>query len=350
MAGDDSRDALVLDDRAGFYMVPTAAIAKARARLSGAHLAEALAGLACLARESFAQRGASREEAQVLEATLDALSRRVLGVSRARALRITENLVDAGALVKEAARVDGVRRLPTRLTFVDLAVSFAYVSGPAFRSLVATAENGRPPLGPLALYVTLVALGGEQRDSFPHGNRRIARASQPELAKLSGLSVTSVKRALAQLKRAELVLERPQPDHALKTKAVYRLVDPGERTADAETGEGNGRRRRRARVAATDARRGAQPGRGRGARSRTGHSRTRRRPRRAAAEPWPVPEAEPWSGRDETDGQAVAEPWTDHGHTDDGPQGRLIDSPQANRRTGRRAVSRARERSAENSR
>ena len=64
--------------------------------------------------------------------------------------------------------------------------------------------------------------------SFPDGNRRIARASQPELAKLSGLSVTSVKRALAVLKRAELVLERPQPEHALKTKAVYRLVDPGE--------------------------------------------------------------------------------------------------------------------------
>ena len=320
MASDDPRDALVVDDRAGFYMVPTAAIAKARARLSGAHLAEALAGLACLARESFAQRGASREEAQVLEATLDALSRRVLGVSRARALRITENLVDAGALVKEADRADGVRRLPTRLTFVDLAVSFAYVSGPAFRSLVATSEDGRPPLGPLALYVTLVALGGEQRDDFPDGNRRIARASQPELAKLSGLSVTSVKRALAVLKRAELVLERPQPNHALRTKAVYRLVDPGEHAGqDAAPGEG---------LAAPPRREGAS------------------RPVLVAAHPpvaadagdvgqataepgvpadGPQPnrrqtEAEPSSDRDGTDGQAVAEPWTGRRGTDDGPR------------------------------
>ena len=322
-------DIAIVDDRAGFYMVPTAAIAKARARLSGAHLAEALAGLACLARESFAQRGASREEAQVLEATLDALSRRVLGVSRARALRITENLVDAGALVKEAARVDGVRRLPTRLTFVDLAVSFAYVSGPAFRALVATAENGRPPLGPLALYVTLVALGGEQRDSFPDGNRRIARASQPELAKLSGLSVTSVKRALAVLKRAELVLERPQPDHALKTKSVYRLVDPGERSADAETGEGNGRRRRR-HASPRPMLKAAH-----GLVVAEAHDRRQATAKLADSTDGPQPNrgrspTEPWSGRDETDGQAVAEPWTDHGDTDDGPQG---NSSTARRRT-----------------
>ena len=323
-------DVAIVDDRAGFYMVPTAAIAKARARLSGAHLAEALAGLACLARESFAQNGASREEAQVLEATLDALSRRVLGVSRARALRIVENLVDAGALVKEADRVDGVRRLPTRLTFVDLAVSFAYVSGPAFRSLVATCEDGRPPLGPLALYVTLVALGGEQRDDFPDGNRRIARASQPELAKLSGLSVTSVKRALAVLKRAELVLERPQPEHALKTKAVYRLVDPGEHAGrDAAPGEGLGAPPRRdgaprpALVAA--------------------HSPVAaeaRDVRQATTEPGvpadgPQPnrrrtEAEPWTGRDGTDGQAVAEPWTGRGGTEDGP---LVDASTGPGRT-----------------
>ena len=192
-------------------MVPTAAIAKARAHLSGAHLAEALAGLACLARESFLQHGASREEHQTCEANLEDLAGRILGVSRARALRIVDNLVDAGALTKDAHRFDGIRRLPTRITFVDLAYSFAYVSGPAFRALRADSDAGGAPFGALALYLTLVGLGGEQRDQFPDGNRRIARASQPELAKLSGLSVSSVKRAAAALVAAGLVAELAQP-------------------------------------------------------------------------------------------------------------------------------------------
>jgi len=229
---DDSHEALVVDDRAGFYMVPSASIAKARARLSGAHLSEALAGLVCLARESFAQYGASREEHQGCEANLDALAGRILGVSRARALRIVDNLVDAGALSKQAHRFVGTHRLPTKITFCDLAVSFAYVSGHAYRALATQGDNDGPPLGRLSLYVTLVALAGEQRDLFPGGNRRYARASQPELAKLSGLSVSSVKRAITTLKTAGLVIERPQPAAALKTKSVYRLVDPGQQTAD----------------------------------------------------------------------------------------------------------------------
>ncbi|MFP5380024.1 MAG: hypothetical protein ACLGHP_09810 [Vicinamibacteria bacterium] len=167
----------IVDARAGFYMVPSASIAKARARMTGAHLTEALAGLACLARASFVQNGASRDEHQTLQANLDELARRILGVSRARALRILDNLVDAGALTKEAHRFDGTRRLPTKVTFVDLAYSFAYVSAPAFRALRADSDNGEVPFGALALYLTFVALGGEQRDQFPDGNRRVARAS-----------------------------------------------------------------------------------------------------------------------------------------------------------------------------
>ncbi len=222
-------EALVLDDRAGFYMVPSASIARARTRLSGAHLTEALAGLVCLARESYAQHGASREEQQGCEANLDALATRILGVSRARALRIVDNLVDAGALVKQAHRFDSTRgRLPTEITFVDRAVSFAYVSGAAFRALARAEDSGRPAFGPLALYLALVALGGEQRDEFPTANRRMARASHPELARLSGLSVSSVKRALDTLKGCGLLVARPQPTDALKTKAIYRLIDPVE--------------------------------------------------------------------------------------------------------------------------
>lgn len=217
---------VIIDDRAGFYMVPTAAIAKARRRLCGAQLSEALAGLACLARESFTQHGASRDEQQTLEANLDELAGRILGVSRARALRILDNLADADALSKDTHRFDGTRRLPTKITFVDLAHSFAYVSGPAFRALRAHTDSPAAPVGPLALYLTLVALGGEQRDEFPDANRRTARASQPELAKLSGLSVSSVKRALQTLTRANLILERQQPTNALKTTAIYRLIDP----------------------------------------------------------------------------------------------------------------------------
>ena len=95
MAGDDQH--LFVDDRAGFYMVPSAAIAKARARLCGAQLTEALAGLVCLARESFVLHGASRDEQQALEANLEELAGRILGVSRGRALRIVDNLADAGA-------------------------------------------------------------------------------------------------------------------------------------------------------------------------------------------------------------------------------------------------------------
>jgi hypothetical protein len=223
----DSREPLtVVDDRAGFYMVPAPAIAKARARLSGAHLTEALAGLVCLAREAFVQYGASREEQQTLEANLDDLAGRILGVSRARALRTLDNLVDAAALTKNAHRFDGTRRLPTKITFVDLAYSFAYVSGPAFRALRTGGAHGSAPFGALALYLTLVALGGEQRDQFPDGNRRIARASQPELAKLSGLSVSSVQRAAGALTAAGLLAAREQAQGTLKTKTIYRLTDP----------------------------------------------------------------------------------------------------------------------------
>jgi len=227
----DELEVVVVDDRAGFYMVPTAAIGKARARLSGAHLTEALAGLVCLARASFAQHGASREEHQALEANLDELATGILGVSRARALRIVDHLAEAGAVSKDAHRRDGTRRLPTRIEFADLAHSFAYVSGPAFRALRTHSRNGGPPLGPLALYVTLVALAGEQRHEFPDGNRRVARASQPELAKLSGLSISSVKRAIALLVDAGLVSEQPQPAHTMKTKLVYRLIDPADPAA-----------------------------------------------------------------------------------------------------------------------
>ena len=224
MAGDDQH--LFVDDRAGFYMVPTTAIARARGRLCGAQLTEALAGLACLARESFIQQGASRNEQQTLQANLEDLAGRILGVSRARALRIIDNLAEAGAITKEAHRFDGTRRLPTKITFVDLAHSFAYVSGPAFRALRDNAPVA--PLGPLALYLTLVALGGEQREQFPDGNRRTARASQGELAKLSGLSVSSVKRAVSALTTAGLISERLQPQHAMKTTTVYRLIDPSD--------------------------------------------------------------------------------------------------------------------------
>jgi hypothetical protein len=224
----------VLDDRAGFYMVPSASIARARARLSGPHLTEALAGLVCLARESYAQHGASREEQQSCEVNLDALATRVLGVSRARALRIVDNLVDAGALTKQAHRFDSTRgRLPTEITFVDCAVSFAYVSGAAFRALARAEDTGKPAFGALALYLALVALGGDQRSQFPNGNRRTARASQPQLACLSGLSVSSVKRALDRLKACGLLVARPQPPDALKTSAIYRLVEPVEHDDDA---------------------------------------------------------------------------------------------------------------------
>ena len=232
MARADQR-VVIVDDRAGFYMIPSAAIAKARRRLCGAQLTEALAGLACLARESFIQHGASRDEQQTLEANLDELAGRILGVSRARALRIVDNLADADALTKDAHRFDGTRRLPTKITFVDLAHSFAYVSGPAFRALRAHHDRPVAPVGALALYLTLVALGGEQRDEFPDANRRAARASQPELAKLSGLSVSSVKRALQTLTRANLILERHQPANALKTTAIYRLIDPADDPAHA---------------------------------------------------------------------------------------------------------------------
>jgi len=230
---------VVIDDRAGFYMVPTTAITKARSRLSGAHLTEALAGLACLARAAFAQHGASRDEPQTLEANLDELATRILGVSRARALRIVDNLAEADAITKEAHRFDGTRRLPTRIAFTDLAYSFAYVSGPAFRAL-RTHSNDAVPLGPLALYVTLVALAGEQRTEFPDGNRRVARASQPDLAKLSGLSVSSVKRAIATLTAASLLAERAQPAHTLKTTTVYHLIDPSTgNTAATKTAAGS---------------------------------------------------------------------------------------------------------------
>ena len=219
---------VIFDDRAGFYMVPSAAIAKARRRLCGAQLTEALAGLTCLARASFIQHGATRDEQQTLEANLDELARQILGVSRARALRIIDNLADAGALTKDTHRFDGTRRLPTKITFVDLAHSFAYVSGPAFRALRTHNDSPAAPLGAVALYLTLVALGGEQRDDFPDANRRTARASQPELAKLSGLSVSSVKRALQTLTCAGLINERQQPPNALKTTAIYRLIDPAD--------------------------------------------------------------------------------------------------------------------------
>lgn len=316
--------ATIVDDRAGFYMVPSASIAKARARLSGAHLAEALAGLACLARESFAQYGASRDEAQVCEATLEVLAGRVFGVSRARALRIVDNLADAGALIKEANRLDGVRRLPTKITFVDLAVSFAYVSGPAFRALVAAAGDGRPPLGPLALYVTLVALGGEQRDQFPDANRRIASASQPELAKLSGLSVTSLKRALAVLKAAGLVVEQPQPERALKTKAVYRLVDPdGQVGTGVASGEGEEHlgvaSAAEAGVSASAGHRVAADAReyGQATVELMPASTDRPQPNRGPStrEPWPV--------HSETNGEAAAKPPTGQGETQAGPQENL---------------------------
>jgi len=234
MHEDDFEQALVLDDRAGFYMVPSAAVTKARRRLSGAHLTEALAALICLARESYAQHGASRDEQQTCEVNLDALSARVLGVSRARALRVLDNLVDAGALTKHAHRFDTARgRLPTEIAFVDLAVTFAYISGAAFRALALQEPNAKPAFGPLALYLTLVGLGGEQRDKFPNANRRTATASQPELARLSGLSVSSVKRALDTLKHAGLLITRPQPDNTLKTTAIYRLIDPVESAATA---------------------------------------------------------------------------------------------------------------------
>jgi hypothetical protein len=227
MAVDDFEHVQILDARAGFYMVPCASIAKARARLTGAHLTEALAALICLARESYHQHGASREEQQGCEVNLQTLASDVLGVGRARALRIVEHLADAGALTKEAHRFDPARgRLPTQITFVDCAVPFAYVSGQAFGALAAVQASDTPSFGPLALYLALVALGGEQRQEFPDGNRRIARASHPELARLSGLSVSSIKRALEILKRAELLIVRPQPSAALKTAAVYRLTDP----------------------------------------------------------------------------------------------------------------------------
>jgi hypothetical protein len=175
---DDDRPVVVVDDRAGFYMVPSAAIAKARTNLSGAHLAEALAGLACLAREAFLQHGASRDEQQTCEANLDELARRILGVSRARALRILDNLVDAGALTKDAHRFSGTRRLPTKITFVDLAYSFAYVSGPSFRALRGRSDHGGAPFGALSLYLTLVSLGGEQRDQ----NANLLRPLRPSFS------------------------------------------------------------------------------------------------------------------------------------------------------------------------
>jgi len=249
MTDDDAQRVTIVDDRAGFYMVPSAAIAKARTRLSGAQLAEALAGLACLARESFLQNGASRDEQQTCEANLDELAGRILGVSRARALRILDNLVDAGALTKEAHRFDGTRRLPTKITFVDLAYSFTYVSGPAFRALRGHSDHGGAPFGALSLYLTLVALGGEQRDQFPDGNRRIARASQPQLAKLSGLSVSSVKRAVGALGAAGLVSEREQPQRALKTKTIYRLTDPDDDSAPAKNRTSTDRSQRDRRTA-----------------------------------------------------------------------------------------------------
>ena len=268
MPGDERRQVVVIDDRAGFYMVPSAAIAKTRTHLSGAQLAEALAGLACLAREAFLQHGANRDEPQTCEANLDELAGRILGVSRARALRILDNLVDAGALTKDAHRFDGTRRLPTKITFVDLAYTFAYVSGPAFRALRGQAEHGHSPFGALALYLSLVALGGDQRDQFPDGNRRVARASQPELAKLSGLSVSSVKRAVLALTAAGLVTEREQPHHALKTKTIYRLTDPSEHHSPAHNGAGADRSQADQRTAHSDTNAQSQPDR------RTAHSPT----------------------------------------------------------------------------
>ena len=235
-----SADALVavLDDRAGFYMVPSASIAKSRARLSGAHLSEALAGLVCLARAAYVQHGASRDEQQTCEATLDEFAGGILGVGRARALRILDNLARTDVVCKEAHRFDGMRRLPMKITFSDLPLSFAYVSGPAFRRLLALSERGGPPVGTLALYVSLVARAGEQRSDFPDGGRRIARVSQADLARLSGLSVSSVKRALRILKDAGLLIEDARQPNALKTMSVYRLVDAAEASAEPPSADG----------------------------------------------------------------------------------------------------------------
>jgi hypothetical protein len=293
--------ALVVDDRAGFYMVPSTSIARARTRLSGGHLTEALAGLVCLARESYAQHGASREDQQGCETNLDALATRILGVSRTRALRIVDNLVDAGALVKQAHRFDSTRgRLPTEITFVDRAVSFAYVSGAAFRALARAEDSGRPAFGPLALYLALVGLGGEQRNDFPTANRRMARASHPELARLSGLSVSSVKRALDTLKGCGLLVARPQPTDALKTKAIYRLIDPVEH-AEAATPNG-------------------APDMGAAAAAATAHSPIDRqataRPTTAHSDTDDSPQPDRWTARSRTDDSSEDDRSTAHSETD----------------------------------
>lgn len=151
---------------------------------------------------------------------------------------------------------------------------------------------------------------------------------------LSGLSVTSLKRALAVLKTVGLVVEQPQPARALKTKSVYRLTDPDGRVA---VGVASGEREEQPGGAIT-----AEAGMT--ASTRDSVAPDAREGGQATAEPpggldRPQPNRgpttrEPWTVHSETDGQAAAKPMTGQWETQAGPQ---ANSSTGQRRTNEQA-------------
>lgn len=188
------RPVSIEDARAGFYMVRTAALAGARANLSGAHLADALGATVALAR--LCQRQGYDADEQRAEVTLSQLVAEHLRVSRERAVRILDQLQRAAVIERDSARFDGARRRPTELRFTGAAIPFARVDAAAYDVIAGT--SGRGLLRHLAVYITLVDLAGEQRHEH-EGTRRIAVTSYAELELRSGVSLRSVKDIIAAL-------------------------------------------------------------------------------------------------------------------------------------------------------
>jgi hypothetical protein len=211
----------VEDARAAFYMVRTAALAGARAGLSGAHLADALGAVVALARLCHRQ-GHDGDE-QRAEVTLDRLVAEHLLVSRQRAVRILDQLQHARVIEREGARFDGARRRPTEIRFTGAAVPFARVDAAAYDTIAGAA--GRALLRHLAVYVTLVDLAGEQRHE--HGDtRRIAVTSYAELELRSGVSLRSVKDTIAALVACGVLERDARRDvNGMTAANCYRLID-----------------------------------------------------------------------------------------------------------------------------
>ena len=315
MPAGDRRQVAVVDDRAGFYMVPAAAIAKARAHLSGAHLPRrSRASHAWPASRSCSTAQAARST-RPARPTSRTSPGRILGVSRARALRIVDNLVGAGALTKEAHRFDGIRRLPTKITFVDLAYSFAYVSGPRSAPCAPTATRaGRRSArwrctsrssdsAASSATSSPTATGASRAPHSPSSRSSAACRSAPSSApprRSSGPASSPSSR-------------NPQ---VLKTKTTYRAHRPRRRSSPRQVGE-RGRRQVTARPIAGPRRHRRQL-RPRPTDSSTSHT-----------------DAEP---RERTDGQLTA----DRRRAVGGPAGGL----RGTDRQGQRTVPRAREDSA----